>query len=189
MRSLTLLLLAAALGGCLDAPTPAAPLDADGTLPTLDAPVDLASATLTWHAGDVLEPYHIATQPIANPCLYGEGRQREPYFNNLPVSDRTPVQSLPAGTRAIEVTLDWTDADYLGDALVLAYREDGAWRTSPYLPKGTSIVDVQDVTQRTHLEVWLCVWGDEPTGSADNLEPRFFAGDVAITLRALGTDA
>lgn len=181
-----LLALAAALGGCLGAsPDADHALSGDGTAggaPALDAPVELVAATLAWHEGSVIEPYHVATQPVAHPCVYeGDDGEAEPYFNNLHVSGRTPVGAMPPGTRALEVALDWTDADYLGDTLVLAYREGDAWRTTDPLPKGTSVVDVRDVKRTTRADLWLCVAGDD-----EGFRPRLFAGDVSIAVRALG---
>jgi hypothetical protein len=141
MRILVALLVM--LAGCAS-PAPSDDLVVPPGEPPAFEPVALVSGVVSWHWDEGTSfpaifsaVYDPATQPIVHPCLFNE----EPYFNNLPLSLKLAMQLVPVAADAVEVFLDWTDLDFRGSQLAIAYRiDDGAWQESPYIPRGGAIL-------------------------------------------------
>lgn len=105
-----------------------------------------------------------------------------------------PSQTVWPGTAWINVSATWTDADYLGTALAIAWRSANAtnWTSGPLVPKGSKFTIHVDPAmwdsghqKFTLWEFGLCTASDSETGF--NTTGRTFIGRVHVRMTlALG---
>jgi hypothetical protein len=79
--------------------------------------------------------YDQVTQTEVNPCIF----QGKPYFNNRFIWFDDGAQLVWAGTSKIVVKLDWTQSDYSGDSLAIAWKTpvSNDWQMiDPMIKKG-----------------------------------------------------
>jgi hypothetical protein len=186
-RLALLALVGPILAGCASPDEgPAAPAVAEPMLVAVPPRV-LVDGTFQWHetsGSNAMEYYDLASQAVAHPCVWdGGGSGEEPYFNNreLPVEDA----GLGAWSGNVSFTLSWTDADWTGTALRVAYQAPGlrGWEETRAIERGGSLVEAIRVPARnatagerddaaTGWQVWVCL----PTESLEPAQP--FVGSV-----------
>lgn len=142
-------------------------------------PVVLVEGEYQWHetaggATAYAEYYSLASQAVAHPCIY-EGGGGEVYFNNrkLPVSGASLALGPWSGN--LTISLDWTDDDWRGTELRLAYQAPGleGLRETPAIGRGTTLtlpiqVDPANATAAADpgsgWSLWLCLPEDTSGG-------------------------
>jgi hypothetical protein len=152
-------------------------------------PVLLVDGTYTWHEPRpvpyvIQTPFNLATQTVSNPCLSQDG---SPFFNNL----RLPVRAETAPSDgALTITLDWTDVDFLGKTLVLAYKSpgDAAFTVTDRIPRATETVlpvvaaatPAEDGEGITPWDLWLCLNGRDDGVATPGWQNGPFTGAVRV---------
>lgn len=191
---LALALVLGCLAGCTTQAPPATLSAAEATPLEPPQPIELANGTYQWHELKpgpyaALTAYEIASQTTANPCLF-DGK---PYFNNRKVPTAAPDAEPQNGT--LDVHLDWTDTDFTGKTLVVAYRAPGVddYQESDRIPRGDHAalpVHVAPGSEDGGWELWLCInddssipsdpgWQNGPVLGAIHVEATFFPDAVA----------
>lgn len=134
MRGLALAVALLALAGC-SAPAAPGPVATPASQASPAVTATLVDGTFAWHETAVSENAVVtrAVQPVAHSCVF----QGKPYLTNrdLPV-ERGLENVTPPGTLGID--LDWTDLDYVGTTLVVAFRPAGSdnYSVSPPVTRG-----------------------------------------------------
>jgi hypothetical protein len=186
VRPALALALAAVLAGC-SSPDAAPPAGPPAAWVTPDAVV-LVDGVFTWHdtglpgPPNVMETFDLASQAVAHPCVWEGTGSPEPYFNNLRLP--TAQSPYPAWSGNLSVTLDWTDADWVGTRLRIAYQGPATeeWQESEPIGRGTAAAIPVRHTPTGNAtgedagpgwSVWVCL----PTDSGTLESP--FLGDVA----------
>jgi hypothetical protein len=181
MHRAPVVLVLLALAGCAGPSPPEAVLEVEPRWVVLD-PVVLVDGSFQWHEtstsmANALEYYDLASQAIAHPCVWEGSGGREPYFNNrqLPISGA----GLGAWSGNVSFTLDWTETDWIGSALRIAYRAPGVdgWQETPPIERGSSLVEAIRVEPRNATaddedaasgwSIWVCL----PTDSGQPEQP------------------
>lgn len=196
--SLSLTLASLSVAGCLASDDSDDAEGSHGPPPHLVDPawantthVPFLSGTYVWHdpASDPVDAYDAAAQNVAQPCLFqGEDDDRpEPYFTNLQLTpDGPPEQPVLPGTTHLEATLSWSDEDWQGDTLYLAWIGGDAeqYRVGGPIPNGeATLVPIKNTTWNqngsTNWDIWVCLTGQ---GSATP-EHQTFLGELDVELR------
>lgn len=173
MRAWLAAILVLALAGCAS-PEPAAAAAEPPRWVTPDLAV-LAEGTFRWHEtgsglATALEYYDLASQAIAHPCVWGGNGGEEVYFNNLKLPTGRASQGLGEWSGNLSVGLDWTDEDWLGRALRIAYQAPGlhGWHETPPIERGSTLTvpirvqagngtgDGDDGEAAASWSVWVC---------------------------------
>jgi hypothetical protein len=153
-------------------------------------PVVLAEGSYKWHetgtgGANAMEYYDLASQAVAHPCVWdGGGGGEEVYFNNLQLPTARASEGLGPWSGNLTITLDWTDQDWVGTALRVAYQAPGldGWRQTMPIERGSTLVesihvqpaeDEEEGYDVTEWSVWVCL--GEDTGSG---VPEPFVGSV-----------
>lgn len=155
----------------------------------------LVNRSEPWHDnGTARDVYGIATQTYLAECYDEDSGRVYPYPNHRIRLDEDSGLILP-GTDRMQVTLDWSDTDYRGDSLVLAYRAPGraGFKESPYIAKGESFsLDVSagmwddPERNRTAWRVWLCTArADDWVPTSEDYRPWPFVGEVSIRMELI----
>lgn len=170
----------AVLAGCASPPEDL-PTIAEPKWITPD-PVALAEGSFRWHetgtgAANPLSYYDLASQAIAHPCVWdGGGGGEEVYFNNLHLPTGRASQAPGAWSGNLSLSLDWTDQDWLGTALRVAYQAPGTagWFETPPIERGSTLTvpirlapennDTDDSAISSDWSVWVCLPEDSSTG-------------------------
>lgn len=148
-------------------------------------PVILVEGEFPWHdTGNPLAPYNLASQAVAHPCIWdGGGSGEEVYFNNLKLPTGRGSQGLGDWSGNLSVTLDWSDEDWLGTALRIAYAAPGlsGLREDGPIGRGSTLVvpirippsnATEDEDSAGSWSVWVCL----PTNTLEPEQP--FVGSV-----------
>lgn len=199
-----LVVVALLLAGCTEAPETPPEQDAPETAVTVPfggaERIQLLEGVASWHFEDTSSPigifssvYDPVSQPIAHACVWDEDG---PYFNNLHISKQLPHGGLRPGTGAIEVLLDWTEADSLRDRLVLAYKgADDKWVETDFIPRGEPTpIPVgngtwSDGRSIRGLDLWLCLEPNDTVPGDADWSALPFLGDVSIRIDLLPVQA
>jgi hypothetical protein len=157
-------------------------------------PAVLAEGSYVWHdtssggPANALSYYDLASQAVAHPCVWdGGGGGEEVYFNNLHLPTGMASQGLGDWSGNLSVSLDWTDQDWIGTTLRIAYQAPGleGWRETEPIERGSELVVPirvvpANITGEGDAEpassdwaVWVCL-GDDTTGGP----PEPFMGSV-----------
>ncbi|HJQ93791.1 MAG TPA: hypothetical protein VJ874_05855, partial [Candidatus Thermoplasmatota archaeon] len=177
-----------AFAGC-SSPGPSAATAGPPRWITLD-PVVLAEGAFEWHetgTGNALEYYELASQAVAHPCVWeNPNGSEEVYFNNLRLPTGRASQGLGAWPGNLSLALDWTDQDWVGTALRIAYQAHGVegWQETAPIERGTTLTvpirvaagnasaDGEETEPAQGWSVWVCL----PTDTGDPESP--FMGSV-----------
>lgn len=147
-------------------------------------PIVLAEGDFPWHdTTDPLGYYNLASQAVAHPCVWdGGGSGEEVYFNNLKLPTGRAAQGLGEWSGNLSVTLDWSDEDWLGTALRIAYTAPGlsGLREEGPVERGSTLVvpirmrqsNSTDDDASTSWGLWVCL----PTNTLEPEQP--FVGSV-----------
>jgi hypothetical protein len=145
MRWLVTACLLLGLAGCAS-PEPMASVAEPPRWVTPD-PVALVEGTFRWHEtgtglNTALEYYDLASQAVAHPCVWEGGGGEEVYFNNLRLPVGRESQRLGAWSGNLSITLDWTESDWVGTALRVAYQAPGlsGWHETGAIERGSTLV-------------------------------------------------
>jgi hypothetical protein len=189
------------LAGCAEPEAPA-PLPAAERWVTPD-PAVLAEGSFRWHetgtgVANALEYYDLASQAVAHPCVWDSGSGEEVYFNNLELPTGPGSRALGPWSGNLTVTLDWTDQDWIGTALRVAYQAPGleGWHETAPIERGSTLTvpvrvpaangtgmqgeagaEAEEADGASDWSVWVCLGDDSLTGP-----PEPFVGSVQARL-------
>lgn len=161
--------------------------------------INVIDSSFEWHApyddtGPYSESfgryYDTATHANVHPCVWTDSED-EVYFNQRLIWFDEPTTLVYAGTKQIEVTLDWAEEDYAGDQLKLAWRGSGSpkFTEGELFAKGsTYIIPVDpidwDSSHQTFSlwEIFMCTPEEATTGVVDDTEAVLGSIDVVMDL-------
>jgi hypothetical protein len=175
MRAVVAALSLLALAGC-SSPEPLVAVAEAPRWVTLE-PFTLAEGSFRWHetgtsAASALEYYDLASQAVAHPCVWEGGGGEEVYFNNLRLPTGRASQGLGPWSGNLSVGLDWTDEDWIGTALRVAYQAPGleGWHETQPIERGSTLlvpIRVPADDRAAEDGNWTSEDGEEPDGAAD----------------------
>lgn len=153
--------------------------------------INAIDATFEWHepyddSGPYAESfgryYDTATQVEGDPCVWTDS-QDEVYYSNRLVWFDEPDTLVYAGTKQIEVVLDWAQEDYSENELMLAWRGAGSptyTEGTPFAKGATFVIPVDpvdwDSSHQTFSlwEIFLC--------TPDDGDPHSVPGSISVVM-------